>query len=95
MMANSKSSFRTPRDSLTCSRKTLLSYTIFSNFHNFLAISKGYVDFGRFDKLNYFVTGSGIVDFVQTVITASPLSLSLAYCAFTLLVYKQKEVRHF
>ncbi|KAF3960433.1 hypothetical protein CMV_014856 [Castanea mollissima] len=26
---------------------------------------KGYVDFGRFDKLNYFVTGSGIVDFVQ------------------------------
>ncbi|XP_075642857.1 uncharacterized protein LOC142614192 [Castanea sativa] len=26
---------------------------------------KGYVDFGRFDKLNYFVTGLGIVDFVQ------------------------------
>jgi hypothetical protein len=26
---------------------------------------QGYVDFGRFDKLNYFVAGLGQVDFVQ------------------------------
>jgi hypothetical protein len=30
-----------------------------------LILMQGYVDFGRFDKLNYFVTGSGQVDFVQ------------------------------
>ena len=26
---------------------------------------QGYVDFGRFDKFNYFVAGSGQSDFIQ------------------------------
>jgi len=28
-------------------------------------IIQGYVDFGRFDRFNYFVAGSGQSDFVQ------------------------------
>lgn len=30
-----------------------------------LMLVQGYVNFGRFDFLNYFVAGSGQVDFVQ------------------------------
>ena len=32
---------------------------------NMLITMQGYVDFGRFDKFNLFVAGSGHVDFVQ------------------------------
>lgn len=32
---------------------------------NLLILMQGYVDFGRFDTFNYFVSGSGHVDFVQ------------------------------
>lgn len=42
-----------------------LSLVLFSSFFGKTIIVQGYVDFGRFDKFNYFVAGSGQVDFVQ------------------------------
>lgn len=43
----------------------LLSNKYDSHAVNVLILMQGYVDFGQFDKLNYFVTGLGKVDFVQ------------------------------
>ncbi|KAK4585170.1 hypothetical protein RGQ29_022721 [Quercus rubra] len=40
---------------------------------------KGYVDFGRFDKLNYFVTGSGKVDFVQDFFNGDLMNCEQSY----------------
>lgn len=53
----------------TRTNKNFLHILLFNKFDshdvNVLILMQGYVDFGRFDKLNYFVTGSGKVDFVQ------------------------------
>ena len=53
----------------THTNKNFLHILLFNKFDshdvNVLILMQGYVDFGRFDKLNYFVTGSGKVDFVQ------------------------------
>jgi hypothetical protein len=43
----------------------LLFYKYGSHGVHVLILMQGYVDFGRFDKLNYFVAGLGQVDFVQ------------------------------
>ncbi|XP_050292254.1 uncharacterized protein LOC126733111 isoform X3 [Quercus robur] len=40
---------------------------------------KGYVDFGRFDKLNYFVTSSGKVDFVQDFFNGDLMNCEQSY----------------
>ncbi|TXG59724.1 hypothetical protein EZV62_014297 [Acer yangbiense] len=45
--------------------QTVVHNTMFSNSGNMLITMQGYVDFGRFDKFNHFVAGSGHVDFVQ------------------------------
>ena len=53
----------------THTNKNFLHILLFNKFDshdvNVLILMQGYVDFGQFDKLNYFVTGSGKVDFVQ------------------------------
>nr|GMC62666.1 G-protein coupled receptor [Ipomoea batatas]GMC66178.1 G-protein coupled receptor [Ipomoea batatas] len=40
---------------------------------------KGYVDFGRYDKFNYFVAGSGNVSFVQVSHNASLVTTIVFY----------------
>lgn len=43
-----------------------VNFVVFIRHHIFLHVFlQGYVDFGRFDKFNHFVAGSGHVDFVQ------------------------------
>ncbi|KAF2290799.1 hypothetical protein GH714_015508 [Hevea brasiliensis] len=49
-------------------------------FSQLLIIVHGYVDFGRFGKFNYFVAGSGHVDFVQHGIDALPGMATLSAC---------------
>lgn len=47
-----------------------------------LMIVQGYVDFGRFDKFNYFVAGSGHVDLVQV----SPFGFDILIHSFIPLI---------
>ena len=49
---------------------TAWSVSFISLVHLFL-VNQGYVDFGRFDKFNYFVSGSGHADFVQVSLVSN------------------------
>nr|GMC57519.1 uncharacterized protein LOC109167582 isoform X1 [Ipomoea batatas]GMC67778.1 uncharacterized protein LOC109167582 isoform X1 [Ipomoea batatas] len=40
---------------------------------------KGYVDFGRYDKFNYFVAGSGNVSFVQEYFNGDLLNCEMTF----------------
>lgn len=51
-------------------------------------IFQGYVDFGRFDKFNYFVAGSGHINFVQ-------VSLIWSYILFVNLLCIHRKVGDF